>query len=172
MVIRLREASSFSARERRKEEEREGEGEIRKQRSRSLRCNDGLGWAGVCRRITVCLGSERGSPRPMFQSPKSRFAPTVNMKIEGHNVYNKEQKRSQWRAVCARQNPLGQQKGKQCSVFISVAVLQSRYQLWASSIIRDKWSVCLWCHQSWIPLVCFFCLTENKDNEISEIILW
>lgn len=41
MVIRLREASSFSARERRKEEEKEGG--IRKQRSRSLRCNDGLG---------------------------------------------------------------------------------------------------------------------------------
>lgn len=100
MVIRLREASSFSARERRKEEEKEGG--IRKQRSRSLRCNDGLGWAGVCRRITVCLGSERGSPRPMFQSPRSRFAPTVNMKIEKCTMCTIKNRSTRSDGLCVR----------------------------------------------------------------------
>lgn len=159
MVIKLREASSFSPRGQRKQAGGRRRG-FRKQHTRSQRYNDGLGWAGFCQRITVCLRSSRSSPRPMFQSPESTFAPTANMKIEGAACVLKNTRcDGLCVCVCVQQNPPHKRKAN-CALFSSLRWCLSYYLNSDLRLLYDRNTVLKFekktFHHSWRRRMCLF----------------
>lgn len=91
----------------------------------------GSGWAGVCRRITVCCWSWSGSPRPVFQSPQSRFASSANLKRDGQHV------RLAVASGAFTAKAGGQQK-KQTVDYLHLGLL---YKLWPVFILSDTWLI-------------------------------